>query len=830
MIAIAKRTENGTLPLTLHGLDTASCLEALLEQPVYAARVSAALGAPLDPVTRERLLLLAFLHDLGKAAAPYQARIRAGQIPEGHISEVLSLIRTRPQLAKRVHLDRFERWVGDLEPVIATLLAHHGRPTTEDFVRPDAWDPTPSYDPAAELARIGEAARGLYPAAFGPEPVLRFPPALQHLFAGLLTLSDHVGSQEGRFPMGRTRLSRDAALFRARVAMEGIGLNGEMLRDRLTDISDPLLIGKPRLAPADQLIRDLPAKTRRMLLEGGDEAARLDQAFLRFRTLFEAGNVDALFFATRSRASALRLHPHLNAMSMSLFRMEALLAIPGRIAVGDANAAPLPRFEVRWDDKPTAALAESRWAAEADRRFLAAPVAIGPLDQALLSGVGARWAHLRGAGLARALLVVDEVDALDPFQEELLTGLLADHDAVGGSALLMSPTPLPAARRGRLLGSGIGDRGVEAPYPAVSWVEAGRMRHLRLAPDRPAARVLIRATPLLTRPDLIARVALGAAGGGAKVLVIRNTVTAASELYRSVLDRDPAAPLLTLNGVPTLHHARFALEDRARLDVALSSALGPDAPAGGRIVIGTQTLERASGIQADLLITDLCPVDALLRRLRPLLGAERAPEHDLRCIVLVPNELTPDRPQPRYGMGPSGRGRSAEVYPDLVALQATRQLLRNRPVLDLPGSARALIAEGLDLESMTALAEALGPGWHDHRLRVQDQDGILRRRARALRLDRSRPILLDDGVFPPETLPTRAGRGQTELVLPRPVIGPFGGSVQRFLIPDHLLNGHDPDLAIRVLVNEGLMVRIAGVDQVYGEAGLLPLRLKREPV
>lgn len=35
MTAIAKRTENGTLPLTLHGLDTASCLEALLEQPVF---------------------------------------------------------------------------------------------------------------------------------------------------------------------------------------------------------------------------------------------------------------------------------------------------------------------------------------------------------------------------------------------------------------------------------------------------------------------------------------------------------------------------------------------------------------------------------------------------------------------------------------------------------------------------------------------------------------------------------------------------------------------------------------------------------------------------
>jgi CRISPR-associated endonuclease Cas3-HD len=77
MTAIAKRTLEGTLPLPQHGLDVACCLEALLEEPVFEARVAAALGAPLDPVTRERLLLLAFLHDLGKASSHFQARTRA---------------------------------------------------------------------------------------------------------------------------------------------------------------------------------------------------------------------------------------------------------------------------------------------------------------------------------------------------------------------------------------------------------------------------------------------------------------------------------------------------------------------------------------------------------------------------------------------------------------------------------------------------------------------------------------------------------------------------------------------------------------------------------
>lgn len=56
-----------------------------------------------------------------------------------------------PDLARRALLDRVEGWGADLEPVLAALLAHHGRPITADPVPPDAWSRSPTYDPMAEL-------------------------------------------------------------------------------------------------------------------------------------------------------------------------------------------------------------------------------------------------------------------------------------------------------------------------------------------------------------------------------------------------------------------------------------------------------------------------------------------------------------------------------------------------------------------------------------------------------------------------------------------------------------------------------------------------------
>ena len=151
-------------------------------------------------------------------------------------------------------------------------------------------------------------------------------------------------------------------------------------------------------------------------------------------------------------------------------------------------------------------------------------------------------------------------------------------------------------------------------YPAVSvrgdTIDAGE--------NDQAKTVAMSIQPVMREPDVVAQLALDAARAGAKVLVVRNTVNYAVNTWQAVAER-AAGPFdkLRMSVATLLHHGRYAAGDRRLLDGRVEELLGKDsAPrASGCVVVGTQTLEQSLDIDADLLITDLCPVDVLLQRM-----------------------------------------------------------------------------------------------------------------------------------------------------------------------------------------------------------------------
>ena len=232
---------------------------------------------------------------------------------------------------------------------------------------------------------------------------------------------------------------------------------------------------------------------------------------------------------------------------------------------------------------PTRQSCFARWAAESAKRYLAAAVAVGTIDQAMLASLQVKHAHLRAAALSRSFPVIDEVHASDRYMMEVQNHLLKMHLNRGGYAMLMSAT-LGSVARVKWLGRRTAHRfeeAVAAPDPAVWGQGAAEPRDVGGSQSQ---KNVLMELALTMSPEEAVRRAMAAAKKGARALVIRNTVAAAVDTWQAMRQAGGESLLLQVADGPALHHSRFAPEDRKLLDDAVETALSPEAkqgPGGG---------------------------------------------------------------------------------------------------------------------------------------------------------------------------------------------------------------------------------------------------------
>lgn len=837
-----------------HCADVAACFECLLQGAVFRRRFERAMGAELCAVTESRLVVLAFLHDLGKLNAGFQFKVierrllPPGAPPKsGHLLEAHWCFQ-QERICEALGLDTMDRtWGAGFVSLLCASLAHHGRPTPAPKSGegpPSLWRPFAGYDPCVAAAFIGDRIRTWFPDAFADGPSLPDAAPLAHLFAGTVALADQIGSDEAYF---RYEPKPDSTyLVRARELATQAVQARKLLRAqwsaRATRAEFRDLFGHPSPRPLQSAVAEAPLDHPLLVLEAETGSGKTEAAVLRFAALWRAGLVDGLYFALPTRAAASQLQRRVHHALQRLFppdeHVETVLAVPGYFVAGEAAGRATGKFQVYWEDEPDEETRQARWSAESTRHFLSAPAAVGTIDQALLAGLRTKWAHLRGSALARNLLVVDEAHASDAYMTELLRAVLHGHLAVGGHALLMSAT-LGAAARVRLteplprVEVPTREEMEAVPYPALTLAGAGASQTRELAGTGLTRAVSVMELPRMGDAIQVASLAQAAARQGAKALVIRNTVKQAQAVFRALGESGGAEHALQVAGGPALHHSRFAAEDRRLLDRAVERALGNGRQPGGVVVIGTQTLEQSLDIDADLLLTDLCPVDVLLQRIGRLHrhpDTVRPERHRVaRCVVLTPEEGLEaglDGGLLRYGLGASRDG--GGVYRDLLVLEATRRLVVEHPVWDIPSINRMLVERATHPHQLRVLAHALGAAWLESEQRSFGFAACERQMARGHLLDRNTGFDADLS-FPDldEKVRTRLGEDGPRVVLAAPVRGPFGTPVRTFNLPAALFRGtgglpskEEIDAAWAEAVPEGLLLHVGAYVFVYGRMGV----------
>lgn len=827
--------------LAHHSMDVAAVFQHLLKLPTFRRRAEQAAGMSLSRQAVARLGAVVFLHDIGKLHPGFQAkgwqqgiwdRPLRGHVPESSAFLELSWKWSGHPFHETCRA--ISGWGDWVSPLLAASLSHHGRPiehgpqpSLEDWDRPNL----PQYSWRAEAKTMTEGLRRWFHDAFAEdEGVSSNEPRFIHFIAGLAALADWVGSDRRFFEFVAEFDSNydKQAHQRAARAVREIGLDVESL-PRRPDLSFSELTEFAKPNPAQERVGEVGTDHQLVILEAETGSGKTEAALWRFARLFSDGCVEGLYFAVPTRAAARQLHGRVHRAMKKLFGNEApdaVLAIPGMLAAGETTGQRLPDWEVLWEDRE--GTVPARWAAEHATRFLAATVAVGTVDQAMLAGLMVKHAHLRGSALSRSLLVIDEVHASDAYMTAILKNLLDSHLAVGGYAMLMSAT-LGSRARVRWTGETPPDfdAAVNTHYPAV-WM--GGEKRPKEAGGAGNSKVVRAALDQMT-PQRAAELALEAANAGARVLVVHNTVGRAIETWRAVQESGGAARLLQVADGPALHHGRFAPEDRATLDHAVEGVLAPDSnrKRDGVIVIGTQTLEQSLDIDADFLITDLCPIDVLLQRIGRLHrhSLRRPPGYDeARVIVMTPEEGLDRLTGPAFDNGLGAWERNGEfhgIYRDLAVLELTRRLIQDEPLWRIPEMNRHLVESATHRERIDKLIAEKGDAWRSYDMKHGGVEAAERMLGGLQRLDREKPYEKTEFPSSDEKIMTRLGEEGVVLELDSPHLGPFGNRVARITLPAHWSVGISSDEAKAVKVSPvagELVLAVGEREFLYSRAGL----------
>lgn len=858
-----KRGAGKWLSLENHSIDVAVVFRTLAALPLIRKKLNhAACGeGALEDIHLDRLAVIAGLHDIGKANLVFQNKINPPYWPKiGHIRALDPLMSVfGEQAAEAIGIGAMSGWFDppeSLNPFLLATFSHHGSPITCDSNRIDTggnfhtassgWETSGGINPFDTIRDVVAELKSVFPLAFdsGVAKTMPGPPALQHRFAGLVTLADWIASHEGFFPFDRDGATPAFASTKAVEALKTIGLDIPEAHESLVAANpafDTLFTFSP--SSAQKAILELPSHSennRLLILESETGSGKTEAALARFFNLFKAGEVDGLYFALPTRVAARELYGRVLAAVKNAFRDAdssplTLLAVPGYAKVDGAEVKiilPDGKFEKAGDEDGGEKL--KYWAGEHCKRFLAAPIAVGTIDQALLSALAVRHAHMRSVLLDRQFLVVDEVHASDPYMRYLLRALLSHHLGLGGHAMLLSATLGSMARVEFVAGIGKHpeappfEKAVKTAYPCVT-NKAGKITPLQ-SQEGKSKTVHVELRPCLESPGELVPVIAQALAAGAKVLIVMNTVSRVIALQKAIEGDSPipASALFTAKGVIAPHHGRFAREDREVLDACVTTRLGKSSGAGPLLLIGTQTLEQSLDIDADLIITDICPMDVLLQRVGRLHRhkKDRPAGYEKPKIIVMTHEdqtfesLINDSGEVDGSAKKLGLG---SVYADMRIIRLTRDIIAEKPVFTIPDDNRWLVESATHPDRLKSLT---GKKWEAHGRKVE---GIAIGQGVMADMVTLRKIMRKD--FGEELFgsldqkaATRLGVNDIRVKLDAPVTSPFGKQIAEMVLPGYWLKGErDPSNDTATVLsqdNNSLVFKYEGVKYRYSRHGL----------
>ncbi|AOS84546.1 CRISPR-associated helicase/endonuclease Cas3 [Chlorobaculum limnaeum] len=603
--------------------------------------------------------LVAACHDLGKVCPTFQKKIH--KAIEGADPTILDALNdVDPEIEKNWggHAGVSQCALEALEAgkTVASIAGcHHGYAPKLGGRTADA----ESFGGAAWQAKRTRLLELLMEATGERLPEIR-DPLHARVLAGLTSVADWIGSGAIFDDPGEPWQNRVAA------AVDTAGFTPPLLAPGLS--FREIFPFEPN--PIQRGLIEAACRPGLYILEAPMGIGKTEAALYAAYALVAAGKARGIYFALPTQLTSNRIHGRVERFLDRVLEPDS----PHRAALLLHGNAWLQEFDLGAEAAPGCS-----WFSSAKRGLLA-PFAVGTVDQALMASMNVKHGFVRAFGIAGKVVILDEVHSYDAYTGTILDRLVGELRRLRCTVIILSAT-LTGERRSALLGA---ERSAEAAYPLITALPADAPEPLEIAPETTAGNeVTIRQT---LDCEAALDEALDRADSGQQVLWIENTVSEAQEAYKLLAARSSGMAIEC-----GLLHSRFIHRDREALEEEWVTRYGADGAAArrerGRILVGTQVLEQSLDIDADFLVTRLCPTDMLLQRIGRLWrhSFHQRPA-GARCeawIVSAQFEAAEQNPGEAFG-------NSAKVYSPYVLLR-TLQAWAGVETLSLPGDIRGLL-------------------------------------------------------------------------------------------------------------------------------------------